>query len=156
MEGDKCLLLHRNKKEQDLSQDKWIGVGGKLEEDESPEEGIHREILEETGLTVQTLRYRGIVTFVSHGLEGEFIHLFTGHSPKGTLKSCEEGTLVWRPFTDLFSLPRWAGDDIFLKLLQEDSNFFSLKLTYRGDALEEAKLNNQLLPPFQKNAKDDL
>ncbi len=146
MEGENVLLLHRNKKENDLNQGKWVGVGGKLEEGESPEEGVLREILEETGLTPQKLRYRGIITFVSHSWEGEFIHLFTGHESSGTLTPCNEGTLAWKPFSALFTLPRWAGDDIFLKLIQEDAPFFSLKLTYQGDSLVEAKLDNQPLP----------
>lgn len=146
LKGEDCLLLHRNKKENDINEGKWVGVGGKMEEGESPEEGILREVTEETGLTLTQLRYRGIVTFVSDRWGWEFIHLFTGHDFTGELISCDEGTLCWRPFTDLFTLPRWAGDDIFLRLIQEDRAFFSLKLTYQGETLVEAKLDNQPLP----------
>ena len=74
---DEYLMLHRTKKENDENHDKWIGVGGKFEAGESPEDCMRREIFEETGLTVTSYRYRGIVTFVSDIYETEYMHLFT-------------------------------------------------------------------------------
>lgn len=143
--GEECLLLHRNKKEEDPSAGKWIGVGGKLEEGESPEDGVLRETLEETGLTLTDYRYRGVVTFVSDQWEGEYMHLFTATGFEGEVSHCEEGTLVWRPFQDLFHLPCWAGDIIFLKELLVNPQFFSLKLEYQGEKLLGASLNGKKL-----------
>lgn len=143
LRGEDCLLLHRNKKESDPNAGKFIGVGGKLLEGESPWEGVLREAYEETGLNLTGLRYCGLVTFVSDVWEGEYMHLFTASQFSGELRDCDEGTLVWRPFVDLFSLPCWAGDLIFLKLLQEERDFFSLKLVYQGETLMEACLNGE-------------
>lgn len=139
--GEDCLLLHRNKKKDDCNEDKWIGIGGKFADNESPEDCLYREVLEETGLTLTSHQYRGIVTFVSDCWAGEQMHLFTATEFTGTLQQCDEGTLVWRPFRDLFTLPRWAGDDLFLRLLEENHPFFSLKLVYEGERLVEAVLD---------------
>lgn len=135
------LMLHRVKKENDLNRDKWIGVGGKLEENESPEEGLLREVFEETGLTLTNYRYRGIVTFVSDRWEGEYMHLFTADNFTGQMTACNEGNLEWVDFSAIPALRLWAGDRVFLRLLQEDAPFFSLKLVYEGDRLLEARLN---------------
>ena len=137
------LMLHRTKKEQDENHDKWIGVGGKFEEGESPEDCMRREILEETGLTATRYAYRGIVTFVSNEYGTEYMHLFTVTDWTGSEKECDEGELAWIDKRRLFDLTLWEGDRIFLKLLQEDEPFFSLKLTYRGDELTEAVLNGK-------------
>ncbi len=145
LQGEDCLLLHRNKKQQDDNEGKWIGVGGKLQENESPEEGVRREVLEETGLTLNHLQYRGLVTFVSNEVEGEYMHLFTSSQFEGSLIDCEEGTLMWRPFTDLFSLPCWAGDYIFLRQLLVNQTFFSLKLVYEGEKVVFACLDGEIL-----------
>ena len=132
----KYLMLHRVKKKNDMNHDKWIGIGGKLEAEESPFDGARREILEETGLTVDTLSYRGIITFVSDEFGTEYMHLFHTSDFKGTIrKDCDEGNLEWIEKTRLLSLPIWEGDKIFLKLLDEKVPFFSLKLCYRGDTL---------------------
>lgn len=141
--GEDCLLLHRNKKKNDLSQEKWIGLGGKFLEGESPEECVLREVKEESGLTLEDYSYRGIVTFVSDQCEGEFMHLFTGTKWSGELTDCDEGELHWKPFELLFTLPRWEGDDIFLKLLPENTPFFSLKIVYKGNQLVEAYLDGE-------------
>lgn len=141
--GDAYLLLHRVKKKNDLNQDKWIGFGGHLEENESPEEGMRRELLEETGLTVTDLRYRGIVTFVSDRYEGEYMHLFTGSETRGTLTDCDEGVPEWIKKKDFAALPQWEGDRIFLRLLEEGAPFFSLKLEYAGESLARAVLNGE-------------
>ncbi len=143
--GDEYLMLHRTKKENDENHDKWIGVGGKFEAGESPEDCMRREIFEETGLTVTDYRYRGIVTFVSNIYETEYMHLFTVHDWTGEARECDEGELAWIKKQKLFDLTLWQGDRIFLKLLQNDAPFFSLKLTYQGDELMEAVLNGEAI-----------
>ena len=143
--GDEYLMLHRTKKENDENHDKWIGVGGKFEAGESPEDCMRREILEETGLTVADYRYRGIVTFVSDIYETEYMHLFTVTDWTGEARECDEGELAWIKKQKLFDLTLWEGDRIFLRLLQEDAPFFSLKLTYRGDELTEAVLDGKVI-----------
>lgn len=141
-ERDGCyLMLHRTKKENDENRDKWIGVGGKFEEGESPEDCMRREVWEETGLTVTQFRYRGIVTFVSDVWQCEYMHLFTCTDWVGEQKECDEGELAWIDKRDLFDLTLWEGDRIFLDLLDTDRPFFSLKLTYQGETLVRADLD---------------
>lgn len=136
------LMLHRTKKENDLNHDKWIGVGGKCEEDETPEECAIREAFEETGLTLLSPEYRGVVTFVSNEYEGEYMHLFTCTDFEGEIKECDEGELTWISKEEVMALPTWEGDRIFLNLIKEPRPFFSLKLVYEGDRLVETKLNS--------------
>ncbi len=144
IEKDGCyLMLHRIKKEQDENRDKWIGVGGKFEPGESPEDCVTREVLEETGLTLTDYQYRGLVTFVSDLWPCEQMHLFTAAGFSGEIKTCDEGVLEWLPKKKLYSLPMWAGDRIFLDLLDREVPFFSLKLVYRGEELVEAVLNGK-------------
>lgn len=144
IEKDGCqLMLHRIKKEQDENRDKWIGVGGKFLEGESPEDCVCREVLEETGLTLTDYRYRGIITFVSGVWPCEYMHLFTAGGFSGEVKECDEGVLEWVPREKLRQLPMWAGDRIFLDLLDRDAPFFSLKLVYRGEELTRAVLNGR-------------
>lgn len=143
--GDEWLLLHRVKKKNDLNKDKWIGVGGKFEDGESPEECVIRETREETGLTLTDYRYRGIVTFVSDIYETEYMHLFTATGFTGTPHECDEGNLEWIRKADFAALPQWEGDKIFLRLLEEEAPFFSLKLKYEGDMLVYAALNGKVL-----------
>ena len=146
IERDGCyLLLHRTKKENDLNHDKWIGIGGKFEENESPEECLLREAREETGLTLTEYRYCGIVTFVSDLWEGEYMHLYHATGFTGELIDCDEGQLEWLPKEDFAKLPQWEGDKIFLKLMEERVPFFSLKLCYEGDRLTYAALNGKQL-----------
>ena len=140
------LMLHRVKKENDCNRDKWIGVGGKFEDGESPEECVLRETLEETGLTLTDWRYRGIVTFVSDRWETEYMHLFTATGWTGRLHECDEGVLEWVPKAELESLPIWEGDRVFLRLLAADAPFFTLKLVYHGDTLTEVRLNDKPYP----------
>ncbi len=137
------LMLHRTKKEHDENQDKWIGIGGKFETGESPEDCMKREMREETGLTPTAYRYRGIITFVSDVWPCEYMHLFTCSDWVGTETECDEGELAWIPRSHLYDLTLWEGDRIFLRLLEEDAPFFSLKLTYRGETLTEAILNGE-------------
>ena len=145
LQGDQVLLLHRVKKENDLNHDKWIGIGGKFEEGESPEECLLREAWEETGLTLTDYQYRGIVTFVSNEWEGEYMHLYTATGWTGALKECNEGVLEWVSREKMKELPQWEGDKIFLRLLEEEAPFFSLKLSYEGDRLTYAALNGKEL-----------
>ena len=144
-QNGKYLMLHRIKKANDVNQDKWIGIGGKFEDKESPEDCVLREAYEETGLTLKNVRYRGIVTFISDRYETEWMHLFTADQFSGTIKECNEGVLEWIEKEKLFSLPIWEGDKIFLRLLDENIPFFSLKLTYEGDHLLEAVLNGEVI-----------
>lgn len=137
------LMLHRTKKVNDENHDKWIGVGGKFEDGESPEDCMRREIFEETGLTVTKFRYRGIVTFVSDRWECEYMHLFTCTDWTGVQKECDEGELAWIDQRALYDLTLWQGDRIFLELIATDTPFFSLKLTYQGEALVGAELNGE-------------
>lgn len=139
------LMLHRVKKENDCNRDKWIGVGGKFEDGESPEECVLRETLEETGLTLTDWRYRGIVTFVSDRWETEYMHLFTATGWTGRLHECNEGVLEWVSREQFRGLPQWEGDRIFLRLIEEDAPFFSLKLRYEGEHLAYAALNGKEL-----------
>ena len=144
IEKEGCyLLLHRIKKENDLNKDKWIGIGGKFEENESPEECLLREAKEETGLTLTDYRYCGIVTFVSDIWEGEYMHLFHATGFEGDLIDCDEGTLEWIDKDFFASLPQWEGDKIFLKLMEDGGPFFSLKLCYEGDKLVYKALNGK-------------
>ena len=144
--GEEYLMLHRVKNKNDANHDKWIGVGGKFEEGESPEERILRETREETGLTLTDYRYRGLVTFVSDQWPTEYMHLFTAVGWEGTPIPCAEGELAWIQKSALLDLPLWEGDKIFLRLLEDGEPFFSLKLRYEGEHLVEAALNGKLLP----------
>lgn len=136
-QNDKYLMLHRIKKVNDQNHDKWIGVGGKFEDRESPEDCLLREVKEETGLTLKEFAYRGIVTFVSNVCETEYMHLFTATEYEGELQACDEGELVWIPKADIEKLNLWEGDKVFFRLLDESKNFFSLKLRYEGEELVE-------------------
>ena len=141
--GEDYLMLHRIKKENDLNHDKWIGIGGKFEDKESPEDCLLREAWEETGLTLTDYRYRGLVTFVSDQWPTEYMHLFTADDYEGALKDCNEGVLEWLPRQKLRELPHWEGDDIFLDLIESNAPFFSLKLRYEGETLAEAVLDGK-------------
>ena len=128
-------MLHRVKKVNDANHDKWIGVGGKFEAGESPEDCLLREVKEETGLTLTDYRYRGLVTFVSDEWGTEYMHLFTATGFWGEMKNCDEGELVWVPKSEIENLNIWEGDKIFFRLLVKSNKFFSLKLIYQGDNL---------------------
>lgn len=139
------LMLHRVKKKNDVNQDKWVGVGGKFEDKESPEECLLREVKEETGLTLTRYAYRGLVTFVSDRWETEYMHLFTADGFEGDMIVCDEGDLEWVDKQAVQDLPIWTGDKIFLDLLTRGEPFFSLKLSYEGDTLVQAVLNGQAI-----------
>ena len=142
---DSYLMLHRVSKKHDVNKDKWIGIGGHFEENESPEECLLREAKEETGLTLTNWSFRGIVTFISEGWDTEYMCLYTADGYEGEMIPCNEGVLEWVKKEDLLKLNLWEGDKIFLKFLQENAPFFSLKLAYKGDQLEEAVLNGKKL-----------
>ena len=145
--GDAYLMLHRVKKEHDANRDKWIGIGGKFEDKESPEDCLLRECREETGLTLTDYRYRGLVTFVNTEWPTEYMHLYTADGWEGTLaENCPEGDLAWVKKEKVPALPLWEGDRIFLRLLEEAHPFFSLKLVYEGDHLIRAVLDGKELP----------
>ena len=130
------LMLHRVKKKNDMNHDKWIGVGGKFEAGETPYECARREIMEEVGVEVPNLKYRGIVTFVSDLYGTEYMHLFVSDGYVGEIKQvCDEGNLEWVDKSKVNELPIWKGDKIFFRLLDEEPRFFSLKLVYEGDSL---------------------
>ena len=141
--GDDVLMLHRVKKQNDINKDKWIGIGGKFEGEESPDECLLREAREETGLTLTSWRCRGVVTFLCEGTEGEFMYLFTADGFEGNLKDCDEGNLEWISRSKLDSLPKWEGDKLFLDLLWQDAPFFLMTLEYRGDKLIRAVLDGK-------------
>lgn len=145
-QGHQVLMLHRVKKEKDINKDKWIGVGGKFEGTESPDECLLREVYEETGLTLTSWACRGVVTFLletDDGVLGEFMYLFTADGFEGQLKECSEGELKWVSREFLDQLPKWEGDQIFLDLLWQNAPFFLLTLRYRGDQLLEAILDGK-------------
>ena len=139
--NNKVLMLHRTKKHADPNEGKWIGIGGKFLENESPEECMLREVKEETGITLNSWKYRGIVTFVSDKWEGEYMHLFTANTENEILCKCDEGELCWIDEERILDLNLWEGDRVFLELISKDEPFFSLKLSYEGEKLVGACLN---------------
>lgn len=139
------LMLYRNKKKNDPNAGKWIGIGGKFEDGESPDECLLREVREETGLTLLSWELRGIVTFVSDEWETEYMFLYTSDDWSGKLSVCDEGQLAWKQKSEIDSLSMWEGDKIFLRLLQDERDFFSLKLSYKGEKLISAVLNGKVL-----------
>lgn len=142
----KYLMMHRVKKEHDINEGKWIGVGGHFEEGESPEECLVREVLEETGLKLTSWRFRGIVTFISDDAPTEYMCLYTADSYDGALvEECREGTLQWVPKSQVMDLELWEGDRIFLELLTTEVPFFSLKLSYEQGCLAKAVLNGKAM-----------
>ena len=131
-----CLMMNRDKKANDENRGKWIGVGGHMEENESPEECVLREIWEETGLAVSDVRLRGVITFILPDWGNELTFLYTASTENAEVTDCAEGTLAWIPIADIPGLPLWEGDRVFLPLLQTRRDCFSLKLIYApGGAL---------------------
>jgi len=139
------LLMHRKKKENDVNEDKWVAPGGKFEDKESPHECAVRETFEETGLVITDYKLRGIVTFVSDKWETEYMHIFSAYKFEGEVKAdCSEGVLKWVKKEDVYNLPIWQGDKIFLRLIESRTTpFFALKLEYLGEELVKAILNGE-------------
>ena len=145
-DGHRYLMMHRTMKENDVNHDKWIGIGGHFEYGESPEECLLREVLEETGFTLTSYRFRGLVTFLYGEDTVEYMHLFTADGYEGTPVSCDEGELEWIDKDRLYDLELWEGDKIFFRLLEERDSFFSLKLAYdTQDRLIETSLDGEPL-----------
>lgn len=142
-QDDKYLMMHRVKKENDLNKDKWVGVGGHFEENESPEECLVREVREETGLELLSYRLRGIITFISDEWGIEYMFLYTADKFEGNIGECNEGNLEWVPKKQVYELPIWEGDKVFFRLLEERQDFFSLKLRYEGEKLVEVVLDGK-------------
>ncbi|MDE7246205.1 MAG: 8-oxo-dGTP diphosphatase [Oscillospiraceae bacterium] len=146
-EQNEYLMLHRVKKKNDINHDKWIGVGGKFEDRESPEDCLLREVYEETGLTLTDYRFRAVVTFICLGQETEYMHLYTATGYTGDLIECSEGNLEWIPKSEVQNLPVWEGDKLFFRLIESpDTPFFSLKMVYEGDTLVQAVLDGREVP----------
>ena len=137
----KYLMMHRVKKQHDINHDKWVGVGGHFEGDESPEECLLRETREETGLVLTDYRLRGIITFICDHWPTEYMFLYTATGFTGKIGLCDEGTLEWIDRSAVYDLPIWTGDKIFFHLLEQDRPFFSLKLRYVDDELVESVLD---------------
>ncbi|RGZ00402.1 8-oxo-dGTP diphosphatase [Clostridium sp. AM58-1XD] len=146
----KYLMLYRNKKENDINHGKWIGVGGHFEGTESPEECLVREVKEETGLTIFSYQFRGIITFVPKPGVVEYMCLYTADGYRGELIECDEGELKWVKKSAIEDLNLWEGDRLFMELLRDEVPFFSLKLEYDGDRLKGAALNGMKLAEEKK------
>lgn len=138
---NKYLMLHRNKKKVDINKDKWIGIGGKFEKGESPEECVVREVKEETGLFLKSYRLRGVITYSFSNFDDEYMYIFTADDFEGEITECSEGDLQWVNKNEVFNLNLWEGDNIFLEKLNRDNNFFTMKCAYDGDTLTEYTLN---------------
>lgn len=137
------LMLHRTKKKNDISQDKWLGIGGKFEAGESPEECIQREVREETGLNLLDKKLRGIVTYVSDVFETEYMYVYTSNDFDGQqIKECDEGDLEWISKEKVLDLPTWEGDKIFVQMIQKEEPFFSIKFIYEGEKLMDYTINS--------------
>ena len=142
LRGDEVLMLHRVKKKNDINKDKWLGIGGKFENQESPDQCLLREAREETGLTLTSWQCRAVITFLTENPEeGEHMYLFTADGVEGEMTDCSEGDLQWVKREFLSALPKWEGDQIFLDLLWQDAPFFLLTLRYDRGVLQEAILN---------------
>lgn len=144
-QDEKYLMLHRVSKKNDINKDKWIGIGGKFEFGESPEDCLLREAKEETGYTLTDYHLRGVVTFLFNEEEAEYMFLYTASGFEGEPIPCEEGVLEWIPKSEVYRLNLWEGDKIFFRLLEEERTFFSLKLRYRNDELLEAVLDGNVM-----------
>ena len=159
---DSYLMMHRTVKKNDVNKDKWIGVGGHAELGESPEECLLREVKEETGYTLTSWRFRGLVTFVTEAENSktveymEYMCLYTADGFTGEPTACDEGELAWVKKENVLHLNLWEGDKIFFRLLNEDEPFFSLKLRYVGDTLAEAVLNGKQMELFEERSGDGM
>lgn len=143
--NDQYLMLHRTKKADDYNHDKWVGIGGHIEENETPMDCALREVWEETGLQLLDCAARGIVRFRSDNYEDEDMHLFSASKFTGEIIDCDEGDLAWIDKADLLRLTMWEGDKVFLKLLETRDDYFDVTLNYRGEALVGVSIDGQRL-----------
>jgi 8-oxo-dGTP diphosphatase len=140
--GDKCLFIRKTRKG-DMNLDKWLGIGGHFETDETPEECALRELKEESGIVredMTDLEYRGLVTFLSSEYKSEYMHVFTASVPEDfevPFRSCDEGELAWVELDRIKDLPVWEGDKIMFDYLfyRKPRRFFTMKFRYEGDRL---------------------
>ncbi|MQN01190.1 MAG: septum formation protein Maf [Lachnospiraceae bacterium] len=153
---DKVLMLHRTKKHNDVNEGKWIGVGGHVESGESKEMCVRREVWEETGLTLKSLKYRGVIDFLPDKFESERMFLYTSDEFAGEMHECDEGDLKWVEKDQVKSLDLWEGDRIFLKYLVEEAPFFHLKLNYQGDKLVSSELMPRVILASQSPRRREL
>ncbi len=137
----KYLMMYRGRKPHDPNAGKWIGIGGKIEEGETPEECAIRETREETGITLDSVDFRGIVFFINTKYETEYMYLYTSTEfDEADPTDCDEGDLRWIDIDEIGSLSLWEGDRIFLDLLKSGSSPFLLTLRYDGDELLDHSL----------------
>lgn len=126
-----------------MNLDKWLGIGGHFETDETPEECALRELREESGITRDDLsdfEYRGLITFLSSEYESEYMHVFTASVTEDfevPVKACDEGELAWVDLDKIKDLPVWEGDKIMFDYLfnRTPRRFFTMKFRYEGDIL---------------------
>lgn len=145
------LMLYRNKKKDDLNAGKWVGIGGHLEEGESPLQCFKREVLEESGLTVNSAHYLGQIDFLNDAYPPERMYLFVSSDFTGEVRECDEGELSFIPRDEVMSLPLWEGDKAFLPLLDPKGRPFKMKLLYSGDRL--IRVVGPLYPKGKKRKK---
>ena len=151
----KYLMLHRTKKKNDINKYKWLGIGGKFEQGESPEECITREVKEETGLTINSYKLRCIVTYVSTNWETEYMYVFTSNDFTGELIECNEGDLQWVEKDKVAELNTWEGDKIFVEKIKNNDSFFTIKFNYDGEKLIKYDLK-EYQNPMMKKQEDHL
>lgn len=132
----KYLMLYRNKKKVDMNHGKWIGVGGHIEEGETPEACVQREVYEETGFTLKNFSLCAKLHFYIDEVY-ELCYLYISRDFVGELKECDEGELKWIPKDEILKLNLWQGDILFLKRLLKDESYFEMKLTYIKDDLKD-------------------
>lgn len=133
------LMLHRTKKKEDGSHEKWLGVGGKIESGETPEQCIVREVQEETGFSLVSYKLRAKIYFYSDTWEDELMYLYTADDFTGNQIECSEGHLEWVKKQEVCDLNIWEGDKLFLERLASDDGYFELELRYKGHQLEDYK-----------------
>jgi 8-oxo-dGTP diphosphatase len=141
--GDKCLFIRKTRKG-DMNLDKYLGIGGHFESDETAEECVIRELSEESAIdksSLEDFRYRGLVTFISNEYPTEYMHVFSATVPDDLElpeDGCDEGELCWVPLSEINDLPIWEGDKIMFDYLfgeHKDSGFFTMKFCYEGSRL---------------------
>ena len=132
---DGCtLMVHRNKKVNDIHEGKWNGLGGKFEAGETPEECVEREVFEESGLVIQNQRLHGLLVFTNFKGNDWYVFTFTATEFSGELIDSPEGRLEWIPYEKILDLNLWESDHIFMPWIKE-GKFFSAKFEYEGDQM---------------------
>ncbi|MEO8355087.1 MAG: 8-oxo-dGTP diphosphatase [Chloroflexota bacterium] len=136
LKRDGCtLMLHRNKKPNDIHEGKWNGLGGKFEAGETPEECIKREVQEEAGLVIEHPRLHGLLMFPNFKGNDWYVFVFTTTEFSGEMIESPEGTLAWIKDDELKGLSLWESDHIFFPWI-ENGKFFSARFEYEGDVMK--------------------